>query len=199
MNSVHDMGGMQGFGAIPREDDHAFHAEWERRIAAILACTAFNGLSLFDENRRAAEAMRPADYLAMPYFGRWLHMIETLLVEKGMATPAEIAAGHRAADGRRWQGPSISAAQVWPAFQGGGSARATCDTPPRFQVGDLVMVKVMHSEGHTRLPRSQRLKRVSWNRYRDLFCLLRSDEEHRVHRRSGRHREESRSPGCERS
>ena len=50
MNSIHDMGGMHGFGAIEYDHDDApvFDAEWEKRIAGILACAAFNGLSVFD-------------------------------------------------------------------------------------------------------------------------------------------------------
>ena len=53
MNTLHDCGGMHGFGGVDPADDAIFHADWERRIAAILACSAFNGLSVFDENRRA--------------------------------------------------------------------------------------------------------------------------------------------------
>ncbi len=36
MDGIHDMGGMHGFGAIPREaGEPVFHAEWEGRIFAI--------------------------------------------------------------------------------------------------------------------------------------------------------------------
>ena len=32
MNSIHDMGGMHGFGAIPIEDNEpVFHADWESK------------------------------------------------------------------------------------------------------------------------------------------------------------------------
>jgi hypothetical protein len=37
MNGVHDMGGMDGFGPIPIEQNEpVFHAEWEARMNAIL-------------------------------------------------------------------------------------------------------------------------------------------------------------------
>ena len=159
MNTIHDCGGMHGFGAVDPRDDAIFHADWEKRIAAILACSAFNGLSVFDENRRAAESMPPVEYLETPYFGRWLYMIQTLAQEKGVATRAEIAAGHAAADGARWSGPTIAAADVPAAFRAGGSTRADVATPPRFAPGDTVTVKVMHPTGHTRLPRYARGKR----------------------------------------
>ncbi|MES1151835.1 MAG: hypothetical protein ABUL54_08070, partial [Dongia sp.] len=36
MNTVHDMGGMDGFGSIEREaDEPVFHAAWERRMFAL--------------------------------------------------------------------------------------------------------------------------------------------------------------------
>ena len=161
MNSIHDMGGMHGFGAIERDEEDApvFHAEWERRVAGILACAAFNGLSIFDENRRAAEAMAPQDYLSTPYFGRWLHMIETMVLEKQVATAEELRSGHCATDGRHWTRSNIQPEQVLPLFQGGGSARAELTTPARFAVGDEVLVKQINPAGHTRLPRYARGKR----------------------------------------
>ena len=37
MNGVHDMGGMHGFGPIPREENEAvFHASWEGRMFGML-------------------------------------------------------------------------------------------------------------------------------------------------------------------
>lgn len=136
MNSIHDMGGMHGFGAIERDHDDApvFDAEWEKRIAGILACAAFNGLSVFDENRRAAEMMSAQDYLTTPYFGRWLHMIETMVLEKGVATAHELRSGQCAADGRQWpamvsarHSPRAGMACVsgrWFGASGGGCASA---------------------------------------------------------------------------
>ena len=36
MNSIHDMGGMHGFGAIPiDENEPVFHDEWEGKTVAI--------------------------------------------------------------------------------------------------------------------------------------------------------------------
>ena len=36
MNGIHDMGGMHGFGPVPREkDEPVFHAPWEGRVYAM--------------------------------------------------------------------------------------------------------------------------------------------------------------------
>ena len=37
--------------------------------------------------------MPPADYLASSYYEKWFHAITTLLAEKGIATPEELAGG----------------------------------------------------------------------------------------------------------
>ena len=37
MNGLHDIGGMQGLGPVPREaDEPVFHAEWEKRVFALM-------------------------------------------------------------------------------------------------------------------------------------------------------------------
>ena len=37
MNGVHDMGGMDGFGpVIPEKNEPVFHADWERRMYALV-------------------------------------------------------------------------------------------------------------------------------------------------------------------
>ena len=45
MNGVHDMGGMHGFGAIPRgEGREPFHAEWEGRMFGMLLALGSHGV-----------------------------------------------------------------------------------------------------------------------------------------------------------
>ena len=91
MNGAHDLGGMQGFGPIsPEPNEPVFHAEWERRAFAItLAMGAFGQWNL-DMSRHARERSDPAEYLASSYYEHWLHGLQTLLVEKGLLTEAEI-------------------------------------------------------------------------------------------------------------
>lgn len=92
MNSVHDCGGMEGFGPIVREEDEpVFHADWERRMFALLWAAGAHGHWNIDESRFAMERMGAAKYLSTTYYEHWLHGLETLLVEKGVLTAKELA------------------------------------------------------------------------------------------------------------
>ena len=74
MNGIHDLGGMQGFGPIEREENEpVFRADWERRIFALLNLTIAAGQYHVDEIRHAIERMAPAEYLMTPYYMHWLH------------------------------------------------------------------------------------------------------------------------------
>jgi hypothetical protein len=91
MNGIHDLGGMQGFGPIEREENEpVFHAEWEGRIFALLNLTIAAGQYHVDEIRHAIERMAPAEYLMTPYYAHWLHATEDLLDKKGVVTHAEL-------------------------------------------------------------------------------------------------------------
>jgi Nitrile hydratase, alpha chain/Nitrile hydratase beta subunit len=43
-NSIHDMGGMHGFGSVEVEaDEPPFHADWEKRVVALMQSLAMHG------------------------------------------------------------------------------------------------------------------------------------------------------------
>lgn len=91
MNDAHDLGGAAGFGPIgPEKDEPVFHADWERRAFALTLAAGFLGEWNLDMSRHARERMQPDEYLAASYYERWMHGLETLLVEKGMLTRREI-------------------------------------------------------------------------------------------------------------
>ena len=91
MNGIHDLGGMQGFGPVEREENEpVFHADWERRIFALLNLTIAAGQYHVDEIRHSIERMPPAEYLMTPYYEHWLHAAEDLLDKKGVVTHAEL-------------------------------------------------------------------------------------------------------------
>ena len=95
MNGVHDMGGTHGFGPIrPRENhnDEAFHADWERRLHALVYVARAQGIYNIDESRHGIERMDPADYLRSGYYERWLSSLERNLVDKGILSQEEIEA-----------------------------------------------------------------------------------------------------------
>ncbi len=91
MNGIHDVGGMQGFGPVVREENEpVFHEDWERHIFALLNLTIAAGQYCVDECRHSIERMAPAEYLTTPYYEHWLHAAEDLLDKKGVVTRAEL-------------------------------------------------------------------------------------------------------------
>src|SRR5881409_2597042 len=93
MDGVHDLGGMQGFGRVEREErEPVFHAPWEAAVLAMMRAGAGCGLYNIDEFRHAIERMRPADYLSATYYEKWLDGIVRLFTEKGVITDKEMQA-----------------------------------------------------------------------------------------------------------
>src|SRR3546814_20622494 len=92
------MGGMHGFGPVRDEpEDTYFHGEWEKRAFALtLACGGLRQWTI-DQGRAAREQQPPVQYLGTTYYEQWLPGLETLLVEKGLVTAAELLSGKAAA------------------------------------------------------------------------------------------------------
>jgi len=150
MNSIHDMGGMDGFGRVQPQDSEAFHEDWEKQVNAALRLVRNKGS--VDEGRFIIESMPPAEYLSQSYFARWLYRLEIKLVKYGLVTEEEL----KNPEGRlaRVEGVEIiRAEEVEARFQPRRGSRVQVEVPPRFQVGDRVMVKNEHPRGHTRHPR----------------------------------------------
>lgn len=65
MNGAHDMGGVHGFGAVvPEPDEPVFHADWERRVLALVLAMGATGEWTLDAARFARENRPPAEYLS---------------------------------------------------------------------------------------------------------------------------------------
>lgn len=153
MNSVHDMGGMQGFGPVqPEADEPVFHAEWERRAFALTLAMAPAGGWNLDMSRHARESLPPAQYLSSSYYEIWLAALERLMIERELISAEEIAAGHSLAPPREVK-RVLSADQVAATLGRGGPTERDAETPARFKVGDRVRARNVHPRGHTRLPR----------------------------------------------
>ena len=163
MNGVHDMGGMHGFGPIePRQHEEQFHAEWEKRVPALIAAARLSGAMNIDEFRRGIESMPPVQYLASSYYERHLFTAELNLVAGGVLTTEEIEArmallrGDPAAAVRR-DDPAQAEALLLDRVR-------SAPLPPfdaaqaRFHPGDRVVTRNVHPRGHTRLPRYARGK-----------------------------------------
>jgi nitrile hydratase len=162
VNSPHDVGAMQQFGPVPREtDEPVFHADWERKIFAIMLGLAGQGRYNADHFRSARETIAPHRYLTSRYYELWLHAVERLLA--GTIEGEEIDA--KVAELRR--DPSAAAPTVVDAalaetlhrgLREGHSTRGAVDRPRRFTIGDGVHTRNEHPAGHTRLPRYARDK-----------------------------------------
>jgi nitrile hydratase len=94
VSRINDVGGMIGFPAIVEEaDEPPFHADWEAHVVALNAAMVRRGVYNLDEFRDALERIPPPEYLAASYYEKWFLAITTLLAEKGIATPEELAGG----------------------------------------------------------------------------------------------------------
>jgi nitrile hydratase beta subunit len=150
MNGVHDMGGMDGFGPVVREENEpVFHADWEGRVAALAALLIWRVNA--DEARHAIERIPPERYLASSYYERWLAGAETLVIERGIVTREELIAKQGVAID-----PNLTANPV-PA-RGPSPVKAKKPSSPRFAKGDRVRARNINPAGHTRLPRYARGK-----------------------------------------
>ncbi len=148
MNSVHDMGGMDGFGPVtPERDEPVFHHAWEGRVFAIINLLAGSGRFNADQFRHSLERIPPARYLGSSYYERWLDGVQTLLIEKGIVRREELAA--------RGAEPAGEPPGRFEDLSRGKASRPRA----RFKVGDRVLARNINPAGHTRLPRYARGKR----------------------------------------
>jgi nitrile hydratase len=153
MNGAHDMGGMMGFGpVIAEKNEPVFHAPWERRAMALtLAMAAAGGWSI-DQSRAARESQHPARYLAQTYYQIWIAGLEKLMVERGLVTREELAAG-KVLQPAKTVPRILSADRVARALARGSPTARAPATPQRFQIGERVSARNINPAGHTRLPR----------------------------------------------
>ena len=146
MDGIHDLGGMQGFGPMAR-DDVVFHAPWERTAFGLAISVDIVGNT--DEFRHSIERLDPSFYLSADYFGRWLGALETRLVDRGLLSSDEVDERSAGSHAR----PSAVPAHGLPSVPPDGGPVHEVDRPPRFDVGHAVRARDIHPAGHTRLPR----------------------------------------------
>src|SRR5262245_53557967 len=101
MDSVHDMGGMDGFGKIEVEkNEPVFHAAWEGHVLAMQLGMLYARAWRNDHLRFAQEQLPPLTYLSASYYQRWLLGMEKNIIERGLATAEELKAGHATIPGK---------------------------------------------------------------------------------------------------
>jgi nitrile hydratase beta subunit len=157
MNGVHDMGGMDGFGKVEVEQNEPpFHEKWEGRVLAMQRAMGYAGAWHIDDGRYAQETLPPRAYLSASYYWRWALGMEKNLLERGLVTKEELAAGHALAPGKKL--PRKLTKDVVEAGMTRMSFFRQQQAPARFKPGDRVRTKNINPLGHTRLPRYARDK-----------------------------------------
>ena len=174
MNSVHDMGGMHGFGPIVIDESKSvFHENWHGRIFALRMACAFHRKWNADMGRYARERMPPADFLAASYYERGLYSLETLLVENGLISSEELKTGRATSVSKN--APTLQVADIPKIVRSRRRTRIQEDVPPSYKVGDFVMAKNINPIGHTRMPRYVRGRRGVIDRDHGVFVFADSN------------------------
>jgi nitrile hydratase subunit beta len=138
MDGVHDLGGMDGFGAIHAErDEPVFHEPWEGRVYALNTAMGARGVWNIDVGRFAIESLPPRTYLTSTYYERWLAKLERLLSTYSTVLD---------------QGTTLTADDVGRVLARGSYVRPAT-AAARFAAGDRVRARNLHPRSHTRLPR----------------------------------------------
>jgi nitrile hydratase beta subunit len=152
MDGIHDLGGRQGFGAIDvGEAEAPFHSDWEARLYGIVRAMQRGPNWTLDRFRYFRECIGPVDYLTRPYFDQWLQTYAALMIDSGLATAEEVAAG-RSASGQAGLPAPMTAAGVAVAKKKMVDYERADGPAPRFAVGDTVRARLTGAVGHTRLP-----------------------------------------------
>jgi nitrile hydratase subunit beta len=152
-DSVHDMGGMDGFGRVePEADEPVFHQKWEGRVMAINRAMGAGGAWNIDMSRASRESLPPETYLTSSYYRKWQLAMENLAVERGFVDRDELAAGRSLRPGKPLKRGLLKLADIARIMTRGSFFRAT-NSAPKFTIGDCVRAKNIHPRTHTRLPR----------------------------------------------
>ena len=167
MNGIHDLGGMHGFGHIPREQDPepVFHARWESRVYGIVT-TIREERDVYAPygSRHYIESIPPARYLAASYYEKWMLALEAALVNGGLIAKSEmdaranLYAANPAAPVPSRADPAL-ADRVRRRIYAPAQPAPLPQSSPRYALGDAVRARNIHPPAHTRLPRYVRGKR----------------------------------------
>jgi nitrile hydratase len=177
VNGVHDLGGMQDFGPVLREENEpVFHEPWEAAVVAMSRASRRAGLTNIDESRHGIERLDPVLYLESSYYERWLEREIMLLLEKGVITQDELESRTSFFAGHPDAPPEAAVKGPLPEIHRGGDEagdpyKREATAPPRFATGDAVLTRRMSPRGHTRLPRYARGRRGVVDRLHGVYVF----------------------------
>lgn len=155
-NSIHDMGGMHGFGPVEEEpNEPVFHEKWESRVYAMNRAMGPLRLWSIDEGRAAQETLPPAVYTSATYYQRWMLGLEIRVLDKDLANAEELAAGKSLRNNDK---PNRIFTPEDAANLNRGNFERESSAQPQFKAGDQVRTRNINPTTHTRLPRYARDK-----------------------------------------
>ncbi len=158
MNSVHDLGGMMGFGPVESIDDESnFHGRWEERIFALTLAMGATGSWNIDQSRHARESLPPAQYLSSTYYQIWLAGLEKLLIGANLVSQAELDQGKSLSPPKPVKNV-LKSDNVMAAMMAGSPYDRPAGSAAKFAIGDEIRPKNLHPQHHTRLPQFARDK-----------------------------------------
>jgi nitrile hydratase subunit beta len=156
-NTIHDMGGMHGFGKVePEPNEPVFHAPWEGRVHALQRAMGVADLWTIDGGRASLETLPPQVYLASTYYQRWFLGLEKRVVAFGLVGADELAAGHSLHPPIPLKRKMSRADAQRPPIR--GNFERPTNNPAKFKAGDRVRTANINPATHTRLPRYARGK-----------------------------------------
>ena len=131
-----------------------FYAEWERRVFGLSFCARLGSHVTLDHYRQFQAALPPDRYMGSSYYERWLHAIEQVMLEQGVATEAEITSGK--ASGEPAPSPWLEASKLTSSalalIENGNRRFVQAAGDPVFGLGAQVRVREVPAVVYDRLP-----------------------------------------------
>jgi hypothetical protein len=165
---VHDVGGEPD---APMKYENKQYEEWEHMTYVMCEVLGWRGIWLSEERRRIGNVdVGRAQYLGLPYYGRWLIAVARVLVEKHHIGLSELSERMAEVKERYAGGLNGRKPEAQPKSEGDGSgvkrnshaeeANGKGDPqmyagqagPAKFKVGDPVVVRELPVIFYTRTP-----------------------------------------------
>lgn len=168
LKPVHDVGGEPD---APMKYENKQYEQWEELTYVMCEVLAARGIWLSEERRRIGNVdVGRAEYLGLPYYGRWLLAVARVLVEKHHVSLGELSERMAEVAQRYAGGLAGRAPEAQPKSHGDGAdvtrnahhrhavgkgdpqVYAGQAGPPRFSVGNPVVVRDLPVIFYTRTP-----------------------------------------------
>jgi nitrile hydratase subunit beta len=152
MDSVHDLGGKQGYGPIDvGELEVPFKHVWEGRMWGISSCSGSSDWTI-DWWRHVREAIDPIDYLTRSYYDSWAQTELAAYVDSGVFTLEEAISGKCQSEAVKAPSPITIEEAVATDKERNANFETEPTNAPKFATGASIVACVNASSHHTRLP-----------------------------------------------